>query len=332
MFSAPHNVAAGVTRQSTNIRGALLCQVRLKFVPAFSFWELEIAMINSSAGVDASLEMCSPDGSSRNIRLAQTPFLIGRSVDNHLAIADDYLSRKCAVITQEDNRYFLEDRGNHGGVFVNGARVSRQSLENGDVITFGPEVTHSLVFHQTSSNGPSIQNLVSRLEGPSETDTSGGLERLNLLLEATRLLHSHLPLDTILEAMLDRAITVTDADRALLLEATDSGSFQPRLARRKGSHKLRPESFAPSSTAIKTALEKRSAVITQDLALANDLLQTAQSIVNQRLLAVIAIPLYGKASSGPKSSADVPGRRFLGVMYLDSQRKAAFSNLDRQIL
>ena len=50
-----------------------------------------------------------------------------------------------------------------------------------------------------------------------------GLGKLNLLLEATMLLHSQLPLDAVLEAMLDRAITITNAERGLLLEANESG-------------------------------------------------------------------------------------------------------------
>jgi serine phosphatase RsbU (regulator of sigma subunit) len=133
--------------------------------------------------------------------------------------------------------------------------------------------------------------------------------------------------------MLDRAITVTDADRALLLEADESGSLRPRLARRTGSLKLPPETFTPSRTAVNTALEQQSGVITEDLDHADGALQNAISIVNQRLRAVVAIPLYAKAHSRSDSSgSDVQEHRFLGVMYLDSTRRAAFSKLDRQIL
>src|SRR5262245_25983081 len=147
------------------------------------------AVMNNSAAAAAvtALELRAPDGSSQNIQVAETPFTIGRGGENHLGIAHDHLSRKCAVITQEDDRYFLEDRGNRGGVFINGVRISRQPLANGDVITFGAEVKHSLVFRSTSSNARSLENLVSRLEGAGDADAASGLERLNLLLEATRL-------------------------------------------------------------------------------------------------------------------------------------------------
>lgn len=290
-------------------------------------------IMNSTNTPEAALEVHSPDGSTRNVRVTETPYTVGRGEQgNLLPIAHDRLSRKCAAIGLEENRYYLEDRGNGLGVFVNGQKITRQTLDDGDVITFGAEIPYSLVFRFASGDTASIQNLVTRIGGVAETDSSGGLEKLNLLLEATRLLHSHLPLDTILDAMLDRAITVTDADRALLLEADDSGSLQRSLARRSGGRRIAPETFTPSQTAVNKALENHSAVITEDLDQADGVLQSARSVVTQRLRAVVAIPLYAKPRTGKASNPSDSQGQFLGVMYLDSRRKAAFSTLDRQIL
>jgi sigma-B regulation protein RsbU (phosphoserine phosphatase) len=80
-------------------------------------------------------------------------------------------------------------------------------------------------------------------------------------------------------------------------------------------------------------MARQSSVITEDLNLSDLALQAAQSIVAQSLRAVVAIPLYAVSRA---SSADSPiqsGRgHFLGVVYLDSRRPAAFSKLDREIL
>jgi phosphoserine phosphatase RsbU/P len=74
-------------------------------------------------------------------------------------------------------------------------------------------------------------------------------------------------------------------------------------------------------------------VITDDLARADVDLQAAMSIVAQRLRAVVAIPLYGMSHANSKElEADARRGHFLGVVYLDSQRPAAFSRLERQIL
>jgi len=266
--------------------------------------------------------------------VAESPFFIGRGeAGNHLPIPDKRISRQCATIVSKDGRYYLEDRGHHSGVFVNGKTIGKEILKDGDVITFGQDDSHKLVF-RVSEGDDTIQTLLTRMESVAETDiTSGGLGKLNLLLEATRLLHSQLPLDAVLEAMLDRAIAVTDADRGLLLEADASGALRQRLARRSGSACLAAEAFAPSQTAVGLALERRTGVITDDMRQAEGALQGAQSIVAQRLRSVVAIPLYSMPRANTaESMVRVERGPFLGVLYLDSRRPAAFSKLDRQIL
>jgi phosphoserine phosphatase RsbU/P len=133
--------------------------------------------------------------------------------------------------------------------------------------------------------------------------------------------------------MLNHAISVMDADRGVLLEADDKGALHVRLARRSGGLRLPPESLAPSQTAIQLALKKQQAVITEDLAQAEMDLQAAQSIVAQRLRAVVVIPLYAFSHAKTEESiVNLKQGQFLGVLYLDSRRPAAFSKLDRQLL
>ena len=169
----------------------------------------------------------------------------------------------------------------------------------------------------------------------SSESTGGGLRKLNLLLEATSLLHSQLPLDSVLAKMIDHAVAVTDADRGLLLEAEDgkTENMKVRLARRSGGQRMPPESITPSGTAIQLAIKQQSPVITEDLAQAEMNLQAAASIVSQGLRAVVVIPLYATSRASTEGSA-VNMRRgeFLGVLYLDSKRPTAFTKLDRQIL
>jgi sigma-B regulation protein RsbU (phosphoserine phosphatase) len=133
--------------------------------------------------------------------------------------------------------------------------------------------------------------------------------------------------------MLDHSVSVTDADRGLLLESDAAGALKVKLARRNGGVRLPPESVTPSQTAIQLALKQQSPVITEDLAQADMDLQAAQSIVAQRLRAVVVIPLYGMTRANTQESmVNVKRGDFLGILYLDSRRPAAFSKLDRQIL
>jgi serine phosphatase RsbU (regulator of sigma subunit) len=118
-----------------------------------------------------------------------------------------------------------------------------------------------------------------------------------------------------------------------LLQPDKSGSLRVRLARRSGGVRLPAKSLAPSQTALRMALEQRSAVVTEDLAQADPDLQAAQSIVAQRLRTIVAIPLYSMSrAQSTESEAHSKRGEFLGVLYLDSRRPAAFSKLERKIL
>ena len=283
------------------------------------------------------LEVVSPDGARRYVRVTQMPFLIGRGAEtgNHLQLADRRISRNCAAIVMEGNKYYIEDRGQRRGLFVNGEKSESRELQDGDSISFGLDDSYEIIYRSaTNASTDSLPHLLTRIEHITSSEpTGGGLRKLNLLLEATTLLHSQLPLDTVLGHMLDHAVSVTDADRGLLLETDATETLKVRLARRSGGLRLPPESLTPSQTAIQLALRRQSAVITEDLAQADMDLQAAQSIVAQRLRAVVVIPLYAMSRANTdQSMINIKRGDFLGVLYLDSRRPAAFSKLDRQIL
>jgi len=283
------------------------------------------------------LEVVSPDGARRYVRVTQMPFLIGRGAEtgNHLQLADRRISRNCAAIVMEGNKYYIEDRGQRRGLFVNGEKAESRELQDGDSITFGLDDSYEIIYRSaTNASTDSLPHLLTRIEHITSSEpTGGGLRKLNLLLEATTLLHWQLPLETVLGHMLDHAVSVTDADRGLLLETDANETLKVRLARRSGGLRLPPESLTPSQTAIQLALRRQSAVITEDLAQADMDLQAAQSIVAQRLRAVVVIPLYALSRANTdQSMINIKRGDFLGVLYLDSRRPAAFSKLDRQIL
>src|SRR5215475_6794670 len=286
---------------------------------------------------EAVLEVHSNDGGKRYVRVTQTPFLIGRGAEtgNHLQLNDRRISRNCAAIVMEAGKYYIEDRGQRRGLFVNGEKVESRELQDGDAVTFGLDDSYEIIYRSAANaSTDSLPHLLTRIEHITSSEpTGGGLRKLNLLLEATTLLHSQLPLDTVLGHMLDHAVSVTDADRGLLLETDDKETLKVRLARRSGGLRLPPESLTPSQTAIQLALRRQSAVITEDLAQADMDLQAAQSIVAQRLRAVVVIPLYAVSRANTdQSMINIKRGDFLGVLYLDSRRPAAFSKLDRQIL
>lgn len=282
---------------------------------------------------EAELEVISPEGQHATMRVESSPFLIGRGADmgNHVQLSDRRISRQCAAVIFDGKSFRLEDRGQKRGLYINGIKAPDSAvLRDGDTISFGLPDSYEIVFR---SDNASLPKLLDRMEHLTATDTGvGGLRKLGLLLEATSLLHSHMPLDTILANMLDHAINLTDADRGLLLEPGDAGAMGVRLARQRGAVTLGAEALDPSKTAIRASLDQKQAIVTEDVALADQNLQAAQSIIAQRLRAVVVIPLF---AMGERAAGEADGAKrgqLLGVLYMDSRKPAAFSKLERQIL
>ncbi len=221
-------------------------------------------MMELSSQAQTFVEVIAPDQSRQTITVTHSPFLIGRGeTDNSVALTDGRISRHCAAIVKGDSGYRVEDLGNRYGVFVNGAKVQQQPLRDGDMIGFGIDDSYHIVFHFGSApvvpTQPEVANLLTRIGSLSQlasSSTSDGLSKLNLLLEATSLLHSQLPLDSVLGSMLDHAISITHADRGLLIEPDASGVMRVRLARGNKGDNLAPEAINPSQTAVNQAIRQ----------------------------------------------------------------------------
>jgi serine phosphatase RsbU (regulator of sigma subunit) len=287
------------------------------------------------------VEVIAPDQSRQTVTVTHSPFLIGRGeVDNSVALTDGRISRHCAAIVMGDGGYRVEDRGNRYGVFVNGSKVEQHPLRNGDTIGFGIDDSFHIVFRVGTPPDvpaqPEVANLLTRIGTLSDlasgANSTSGLSKLNLLLEASSLLHSQLPLESVLSTMLDHAIAITHADRGLLIEPDASGGLRVHLARSNKGDNLPIASINPSQTAVNQAISKQSSVITEDLNFAGLDLKAAESVVVQGLRAVVAVPLYASSRAVADTGGDVKFGPLLGVIYLDSRRIAAFTAIDRQIL
>jgi len=69
--------------------------------------------------------------------LTESVITIGRHPESNLVLADPNVSRNHAEIRPQGERYQVVDLGSTNGTRVNGVRVDKQTLEDGDEITFG---------------------------------------------------------------------------------------------------------------------------------------------------------------------------------------------------
>jgi hypothetical protein len=60
-------------------------------------------------------------------------FVIGRGKAAGLTIKDPNISRQHAIVEQQGGLYYLVDMGSTNGTFVNGERISRKAIAEGDV-------------------------------------------------------------------------------------------------------------------------------------------------------------------------------------------------------
>ena len=66
------------------------------------------------------------------------PLILGRDPSNQLEVGDPAVSRKhCSVSEVSADVFEVTDLDSHNGTFVNGARVSRQTIQHGDRIRIG---------------------------------------------------------------------------------------------------------------------------------------------------------------------------------------------------
>ncbi len=62
---------------------------------------------------------------------------IGRSPDCGIFLDDVTVSRRHAVLTQRDGRFFIEDQGSLNGTFLNRRRIESAELADGDEVQIG---------------------------------------------------------------------------------------------------------------------------------------------------------------------------------------------------
>lgn len=66
--------------------------------------------------------------------------LVGRSSDLDMVLVEDMVSRKHARITMQQDQIWIEDLGSTNGTFVNGEKIKRARLKEGDRVLIGTSI------------------------------------------------------------------------------------------------------------------------------------------------------------------------------------------------
>jgi Protein of unknown function (DUF3662)/FHA domain len=93
------------------------------------------AVSPAELGVEQEIAVLTFDGSRHEVK--QQRVVLGRSRDCDIQLADANVSRRHAELRQEGTAYWIVDLGSTNGTEVNGKRVKRAKLREGDTITLG---------------------------------------------------------------------------------------------------------------------------------------------------------------------------------------------------
>src|SRR5439155_6059925 len=113
--------------------------------------------------------------------------IIGRSSELDMVLVEDMVSRKHAKITTDDKTVTIQDLGSTNGTFVNGEKVRKVELKDGDRILIGTSII-KLVFvdgeltsHMTETEARSKMQVTANKKPPGSTRSmSGSIEEIPL--------------------------------------------------------------------------------------------------------------------------------------------------------
>ena len=85
--------------------------------------------------------------------LPNKEIVVGRSSDLDMVLVEEMVSRKHARIAYEDDAVVIEDLGSTNGTFVNGEKVKRAHLKEGDRVLIGTSILKVIVMDGPTSEG-----------------------------------------------------------------------------------------------------------------------------------------------------------------------------------
>jgi hypothetical protein len=85
--------------------------------------------------------------------------VVGRSSELDMVLVEDMVSRRHAKITVTGDQIFIQDLGSTNGTFVNGEKIKRARLQEGDRILIGTSIIKLVAAQAGDGSGRSAANL-----------------------------------------------------------------------------------------------------------------------------------------------------------------------------
>jgi phosphoserine phosphatase RsbU/P len=280
-------------------------------------------------------------GEAHTLALSDKSLTIGRSSENDIVLSDAFCSGRHALIRPVDNGWVIQDCQSKNGVFLNGKRVGAPvELKKGDVILAGET---RIVFDKEYASNVDIVDLPFHTQGGSiiqvkeilgrpviDKATAGTVphkpptsereqEILSVLSRVSQALIYHMPLDNLIDHIMDLIFQAIPMDRGvLILKEGCPEQLVPKTVRvRKGVPSA--ETLRLSRGILDTALARNASILISDVA-SDTAFRNRDSIILSKIQSVMCVPLW-------------TNRDVVGVIYADrSTYGTPFDDSDLRLL
>jgi len=260
----------------------------------------------------------------REFRLKEGETLIGRGPQCDLVLRDESISRNHARLVVHGDTIMVCDLGSSNGTYIEGIAITERALTGEARLTFGSvETTLKRVGEEPAEPDlralPKTEHRIRRVdEMPGSRDQTALLDAprlIRLLGETARALVATLPLEDILNRVMDLLLSHVPAERAsLLLANPKTGELAPRIVRPSiGAGQQHPI----SRTLLDMVLKQRIAVLTSDVRL-DPRFDGSQSIFASDVRSLLCGPLYA-------------GDEIIGVLYADNPVTRQLTESDLEV-
>lgn len=257
--------------------------------------------------------------------LKQDKISIGRSADNDIAILDPYSSGHHSLIYKKDNCYVVRDNNSKNGTFLNGNKIQGETILNkGDEVLIGStriifdqEISTNVEVTDTPSSSAAINSMIQIEDILKETNLSTTIKAQPMDMDKMRIEHRiysvisevskalvlHLPLNELLEHILDLIGQHLVMDRGILmLKEGNPSQFIPRVIR-INNPRLKNQKILVSQSIINLAVNQNSSILTSD-AQDDTRFKSEVSIINLNIHSAMCVPLWNN-------------KEIIGVIYAD---------------
>jgi len=252
---------------------------------------------------------------------------IGRAGDNDISLLDQFCSGHHAVVSRAEKGYVVEDRSSKNGTFVNGKRIRLETeLKKGDEVLVGStrilfdkeiqsqvEMVEGTDLSQSPNTVIGVRDILkkpaldraTRIEAP--VSDLGRLQReqkfLGVLNEVSQALIYHLPLNKLLEYIMDLIAKSIPMDRGvLMIKEGNPPQPIPKVVRILHAG-LRHQSIQVSQSIVQTALSQNQAILISDIQSDTQFRRQA-SLIQSEVRSAMCVPLWNN-------------QEIIGLIYLD---------------